>query len=133
MVAHFGLAENGYVQAAFVLAGQIQTVIDSGARVVIRSRPSAATPVVHIVATTDLLMRGDLDLYLAAPPAYSRTHCSQLHAPPFVAATRFAPLLLGLLYRNVVWAIAAPLLARRAIRLWLSLDLVCFALRRLRE
>jgi O-antigen/teichoic acid export membrane protein len=133
LVRQYGLAENGYYQAALLLIGQVQTIVLGGVGSYAIANLSQTADRESIINTTNLLLRGVLPIAILALSAVGLLALPLLivlYAPPFSAATRFIPLLVGaFLLEAFVWVIGAPLLAIRRIRLWLSLDLIYFTLR----
>jgi len=133
LVRQFGLAENGYYQAALLLAGQVQTIVLGGVSSYALASLSQSADRESIVKTTNLLLRGVMPIAILALSAVGLLALPLLiilYAPSFAAATRFLPLLLGaFVIEAFVWVIGAPLLAVRRIRLWLVLDLIYFTLR----
>jgi len=133
LVRQFGLAENGYYQAALLLAGQVQTIVLGGVGSYALASLSKTADREGIIKTTNLLLAGVLPiaiLALAAVGLLALPLLIILYAPSFSAAARFLPVLLGaFVLEAFVWVIGAPLLATKRIKLWLALDLIYFTLR----
>jgi len=133
LVRQFGLAANGYYQAALLLASQVQTIVLGGVGSYALASLSQRADRDGIVNTTNLLLRGVLPIAILALSAVGLLALPLLiilYAPSFSAAAGFLPLLLGaFVLEAFVWVIGAPLLAIKRVRLWLSLDLIYFALR----
>lgn len=133
LVRQFGLAENGYYQAALLLGGQVQTIVLGGVGSYALASLSKTGDRDGIVKTTNLLLAGVLPIAILALSGVGLLALPLLiilYAPSFSAAARFLPLLLGaFVLEAFVWVIGAPLLAIKRIKLWLVLDLIYFTLR----
>jgi O-antigen/teichoic acid export membrane protein len=133
LILHWGVAENGFYQAAMSLSGQVTAVIlTSVGTYAVGTLCQTRDPKTLTVRIEELLrvVLPVATISLGAVGLFSRPLFSLLFSTQFHEGARFLPLLLASNYvQAAAWVVGAPLLGCGLVRTWTIIQLVGAAIR----